>query len=461
MSFKIGLELHGYIDVATKLFCDCPIDHDAQPNTTICPICTGQPGSKPMLPSKDAVHKAIQIGLLLDCTINESLLFQRKHYSWPDLPNGYQKTMSGDFAGPVGVNGKFKGIGIRECHLEEDPARWDPVSGKVDYNRSGYPLIEIVTEPDFTDLEQLRAWLDELVLALSYIKAIHRSAGVKGDVNISIFPKFERVEIKNINSFTAIVEAATFEIARQKQESSAGNAIPPQTRAWNDTTKQTVFMRSKESAADYRFIPEPDLPLIHVPANEVDALRASMPQTPEQKRVTLQKLGLSKDDANVLANDFDLISLYEQVKDVDALFAARWVRREVVRIANWHKVTVGDLGLRPDDLRDLLVLLKSKEITENVGMTIMEKLGDHARGHPGEPFNVRAYVTENALGSVADTSALKEHCSAVIAANPRAVEDYRNGEEKALNFLVGQVMKITRGAAKPDVLVPIFKTLLD
>ena len=186
---KIGLEIHGYINTEEKLFCSCKSEHGlkfSKPNTNICPICTGQPGSKPLLPNKLAINKVIQITLILGCKINDNLIWQRKHYDWPDLPKGYQNTISGPYATPVGIKGNFLGIRIKEAHIEEDPAAWDPKSGEIDYNRSGSPLIEIVTEPDFKDSEQVIEWLKQLIITLSYIKALDKSSGIKAYVNISI-----------------------------------------------------------------------------------------------------------------------------------------------------------------------------------------------------------------------------------------------------------------------------------
>ena len=245
---KIGLEVHGYLNVQNreKLFCRCAIAHEAEPNTHICPVCTAQPGCKPMTANAEAVEKILAIALMLDCTVNKKLLFQRKHYSWPDLPSGYQRTMSGSYATPVGEHGKFLDIGITEVHLEEDPARWDPETGCVDYNRSGFPLVEIVTDPEFTNPEQVRDWLKALVKTLAYIKAIDADAGIKADVNISIGPKFERVEVKNVNSFSSIVAAIQYEFKRQGEEVAAGKPIPMQTRAWSDATGENEVMRSKK-----------------------------------------------------------------------------------------------------------------------------------------------------------------------------------------------------------------------
>ena len=246
-SVKIGLEIHGYLNVESKakLFCDCK-KKDSEPNFSVCPICTGMPGSKPMAPNKEAVIKLIEIAGLFECKVNQRLTFQRKHYDWPDMPTGYQRTISGPHTVPVGEEGSFLGVGIFGVHLEEDPAKWDPETGLVDYNRSGLALVEIVTKPDFSSSDQVRTWLKNLVTALSYIKAIDPDSGLKSDVNVSIGPDFRRVEIKNVNSFRSIIQSIEYEIKRQEKETKEGKTIEGQTRAWEETSGTTVFMRKKE-----------------------------------------------------------------------------------------------------------------------------------------------------------------------------------------------------------------------
>ena len=216
----IGLEIHGYIETEEKLFCTCKNFHDMKkikPNVNVCPICTGQPGSKPMLPNKSAIDKIMQIALMLGCKVNvnpEVIIFQRKHYSWPDMPTGYQKTISGAYSKHVAEYGNFLGIKIREVHLEEDPGAWNPETGKVDYNRAGSPLVEIVTEPDFKSSEEVGEWLRQLVLTLSYIKVLNKDAGIKADVNINIKGISERAEIKNVNSISEIQKVIDSEFER-------------------------------------------------------------------------------------------------------------------------------------------------------------------------------------------------------------------------------------------------------
>ncbi len=454
MNIKVGLEIHGYIASQTKLFCGCAISDSAKPNTNICPVCTGQPGSKPKATNKQALENAIKIGLMLNCTINKRLLFQRKHYSWPDSPNNYQRTMSGSYAVPVGENGEFEGIKITEVHLEEDPAKWDPQTGEIDYNRAGVPLIEIVTEPDFTSSQQVKDWLDKLITTLSYLKAIQKKAGIKSDVNVSIEPKYERVEIKNVNSQSAIKEAIDFEVSRQEKEVQAQNAIPMQTRAWDDAQKETLFMRSKESAQDYMFIPDPDIPFINISQEYIQILKNDLVEPPSVKERRLITLGVSKDDALVLSKQYELIVLFEKfAKDIPIKILITFLRREVVRIANYNKKELDELIFDEKELHTLFTLIKDNKITTNVAQKILESL-------LLESFDVSKYVKENGLVSVSDTSKLEEIAKQVITQNPDAVSDYKSGNEKSINFLVGQVMRQTKGTATPNVVLDVLKSIL-
>lgn len=453
----IGVEVHGYLQVQNreKLFCRCAIAHEAPPNTNICPVCTAQPGCKPMRPNAEAVEKILAIALMLDCTVNKKLLFQRKHYSWPDLPSGYQRTMSGSYATPVGEHGKFLGIDITEVHLEEDPARWDPETGCVDYNRSGFPLVEIVTEPEFTSPEHVRDWLKALVKTLAYIKAIDADAGIKADVNISIAPKFERVEVKNVNSFSSIVAAIQYEFRRQGEEVAAGKPIPMQTRAWSDAVGKTEFMRSKEQAMDYMFIPDPDLPIIPVHDLQLKAIAATLPEKPHEKSARyVAEHKIDKVDADILASDLSLAVLYEKVAaEIDPMLAVRWLRHEVMRAVNDRGVDLDALELDEQHLIELLQMVEEKQITDTVAKKMLKELLE-------KPFSPKEYVKQHGLGRVEDKGQLESWCKAAIAENVKAVADYRKGEEKALDFLMGKVMRASRGAASADETKAMLRKLL-
>ncbi len=335
---KIGLEIHGYINTKEKLFCSCKAEHGskhAKPNTNICPICTGQPGSKPMLPNKEAVDKAIQIALILGCKLNEKLTWQRKHYNWPDMPKGFQNTMSGPYATENGTKGKFLGIGITECHLEEDPAAWNPETGEVDYNRSGSPLIEIVTDPDFKDAEQVVEWMKQLLATLSYIKAIDKNAGIKADVNVSI-PGGTRIEMKNINSLTNIQKAIESEIKRQQKSKPKSQ----ETRRYDPEKDITQLMRTKEQAADYRFISDPDLPTINIQKKRIKDLESKLPETPQEKlNKLIKKYKIDKKPAEILTKQLAVAELFENViEKSNPKLAVRWVTEELLSVLNYNKI---------------------------------------------------------------------------------------------------------------------------
>jgi len=311
---KIGLEIHGYLNTKEKLFCSCQrTSKPEKPNTNICPICTSQPGSKPLLPNNQALKKIIQIALMLNSKPNvlpKKLIWQRKHYSWPDLPKGYQNTLSGTYAIPVAENGKFLNIRIREMHLEEDPAAWDPVTGQIDYNRSGSPLIEIVTEPDFTSADQVADWLKKLILTLSYIKALDKKSGIKADVNVNIAGTSERTEIKNVNSISEIIKVIHFEEQRHKKEKPQ----KMETRRWNSQKNKTESMRAKETHADYRFISDPDLPVIKITKQQVEKIKKSLPESPQQKLEKLiKKHKIDKKNATILTKNLELVELTEEL----------------------------------------------------------------------------------------------------------------------------------------------------
>lgn len=450
---KIGLEIHAYIDVENneKLFCDCEANINSKPNTNICPICTGQPGSKPMLPNKEALYKVIKTALMLDCNINNELLWQRKHYDWPDLPKGYQMTMSGSYSVPVGENGEFMDIGIKQCHIEEDPARWDPITGCIDYNRSGFSLIEIVTEPDFKDKEEVEEWLKKLMTILDYVGSFDKEMGVKCDVNISTSPGFERVEIKNVNSFSSIVDAINYEISRQKNQDET---IEQHTRQWSEEDQKTNFMRSKENAIDYMFIPDPDIPEVKITDDKIQELKEELPEKPDKKFDKLIQKGVEETTAEVIASDIELTHLFEELSEkVGSETAANWIRKELMRLMNKLDKKWSEISIEEENILELVELVDEGKITEDVSRDILNKLSE-------ENFSPKKYVKENDLESISEKSELESICEKVVEENTEAVEDYKEGEEDALNYLVGQVMKETQGQAQPQELKEIFKELI-
>lgn len=456
----IGLEIHGYLFVENnrKLFCNCSLSNEeTEPNTNICPICTGQPGAKPMLPNKQAVEKVLAIALMLDCEINKKLVFQRKHYDWPDLPKGFQITMSGSYALPVGFNGRFLGVGIQQIHLEEDPARWNPNTGEVDYNRSGYPLVEIVTNPDLKTPEQVGDWLRKLWTTLSYIRAIDRKAGIKCDVNVNI-ESHPRVEVKNINSFSSIVDVVKYELERQKNVlkdalKEGKKNLTQETRAW--TGDKTVFMRSKEKAEDYRFIPEPDLPVINVSEEWIRSIASKLPEKPEKKLKKLLNNGVGRVDAEIISSDIILATMWEFLthKGLNPVTSANWIRHKVLRVLN-------DKGLYPENfagsneqLFKLISLAENGVVNDRTALMLLSNLVD-------KDFDVEAFVKKHGLTAIKNEHTISKLCEAVINKESKAVNDYLSGVEKAMHYLKGKVMALSKGKADPNVVEKKLRELL-
>jgi len=451
MSLKIGLEVHGYLLTKEKLFCDCKAEHGLKkvsPNMNICPICTGMPGAKPMLPNEEAVKKILQIGLMLNCKINKQFVWQRKHYNWPDMPKGYQTTISGSHSIPVGENGEFLGIKIREVHLEEDPAKWDPEDGCIDYNRSGMPLVEIVTEPDFKSSEQVSLWLKQLVLTLSYIRALDKDAGIKSDVNVSLYG--DRIEIKNVNSISSIIEAIEYEAKRQEKE----KPMKKETRAWVDAKKETVKMREKEEAADYRFIPEPDLPIIKLSEKEISEIKSKLPESPAQKLDKLIKKFKIKDkEAEILTSNLEIVEFFEKVAEkISADFALPWVTIELLRVLNYNKKSLEEVDIKPEHFVELLELVKDKKITELKAKQILNSF---------IPSSFSPKQQAKSSERITDKKELREIIDKVLSKNKKAMEDYKAGKQESLNFLMGEVMKESEKRADYKTALEILKEKLE
>ena len=369
----IGLEVHVYIKTREKLFCRCMASREkgVLPNTFVCATCTGQPGAKPMLPNEEAIKQAIRIGLMFGCKINSEMKWQRKHYDWPDLPKGYQNTISGAYAVPVGENGKFYGIRIRSIHLEEDPAAWEPDTGCVDYNRSGLPLVEIITEPDFETAEEVENWINGLLHNMAYLKSVDSNAGIKVDVNINIPKKTERVEIKNLNSVDSIMRAIDYEFTRQAVEGSER-----ETRRFDAEKGKTFRMRGKEEQEDYRFISDPDLQEIVIDSEIVNELRRTLPESPEKKlEKVIKKFKIGKSDAEVLTKHIDIAEFFEKVVEqgVDAKFALPWVTVELFRFLNYNKATLNDVNIRTEHFAELLKSVRSGKISVLKGKQILNQ----------------------------------------------------------------------------------------
>ena len=452
---KIGLEIHGYLNTKEKLFCKCSPEFvkGEKPNTRICPICTGQPGCKPMQPNKEAMKNLIQIALVLKCKINsdKKLIWQRKHYNWADLPKGYQNTISGAYSIPCAENGKFNGIGIRECHLEEDPAKWDPETGKIDYNRSGLPLVEIVTEPDFHSSEQVEEWLKNILVSLSYIKSL-KPEGIKVDTNVSTYG--ERVEIKNINSIENIRKAIEYEIKRQTENYEQGIDQKRETLSFDENKGKTIKMRDKESAEDYRFIPDPDLPTINLSEKEIKQIEKDLPETPTEKlNKLLNKYKIDEYNAEILSKNLDLVDFFENLAEhVDAKKYISWITIELLRILNYNKKKLGDpdIDIKPEHLAELILAVDKKEIIELKAKQIIN-------GFIPKSYSIKSIKKDIQKFGEKET---EEICKKVIKANEKSVTDYKSGKKEALNYLLGEIMKLSQRRADFNTAKRILEKLI-
>ena len=363
----------------------------------------------------------------------------RKHYDYPDLPSGYQRTSI-----PIGYEGDLNGVRIREVHLEEDPGQYKPDMGTVDFNRSGIPLIEIVTEPDMKSPEEARKFLRELIRVLEYSGSARGEGTMRADVNISL-EGGKRAEIKNINSIKGAYKALKFEMVRQKNLIKRGIEIKQETRAFLESQMITVPMRLKEEAEDYRYIPDPDLPPMLADIQKVESIREKMPEPAHIKTERFVKdYGIKKAHARVLTSEMELADSFEKVaKEIDPGFAALWMRDELKRVLYYNKLTYKDSGINADQIIDLLKMLHDQKITTKAGQRIIEKMPHNSK----MPSQIAEEL--GLIGLVEDDAVLRAVHQA-IEENPEAVSDYYEGKKKAMNFLIGQVMRLTRGKADPS-----------
>jgi aspartyl-tRNA(Asn)/glutamyl-tRNA(Gln) amidotransferase subunit B len=464
VKMKCGLEIHVQVDTKSKLFCRCPTNYkDVPPNTNVCPVCMGLPGAKPMPPNKKAVDVAIMVAKMLGCeiVIDKDIYFQRKHYDYPDLPSGYQRTSV-----PIGVNGNFMGVGITEVHLEEDPGQYKPDLGLVDYNRSGTPLIEIVTEPDIKSPEDAREFLKQLMRLFRYIGCLRGEGSMRADVNISINYKGvqgNRVEVKNVNSIRGVYKVLRYELIRQKNIIRRGGTVKRETRAFLESQMITKAMREKETAEDYRYIPDPDIQPIVIDEKWVKEVEEVMPETPlEKEKRFVREYGIREDDAKVLVSDLELADAFEKVvaglgKEKENInLAVTWIRNELKRVLQYNKIDFFESNIKVEHLIELIKLIKDKVISQKIGKKVIELLVEN-RGEKSP----KQIIDELGLTVISDEDVLERACDEAIKNNPKAVEDYLSGNKPALNFLMGQVMKLTRGRADPKKVVEILKKKLD
>jgi aspartyl-tRNA(Asn)/glutamyl-tRNA(Gln) amidotransferase subunit B len=436
VNVMIGLEIHVQLKTKSKLFCDCPTTYrTAEPNTNVCPTCTAQPGSKPYSLNKKALENLLKIAAALNCRIADESMVQRKHYFYPDLPSGYQRTSK-----PIGIDGKLGDVRIREAHIEEDPGRYELREGTVDYNRAGVPLVEIVTEPDMKSPEEARKFLDELAAILNYLDAGRDEPGsTRVDANVSI-EGGTRVEVKNINSFKGVYTSLMYEIVRQQNILRRGQKVEMETRHFDEATGTTSPMRKKETEADYRYIPDPDVPPLRISAKLIQQTKKEMPELPRAKAKRFSDdYRIRGEDAWILVSEIGIANLFEKMsKEFDPQQVALWIRGPLKKQLNYRDLCLKDAGIKEEWLSSTLSMFLRGEVTDKGMEQILIAMIDKKK-------DPRVLKKELGLEKMEDLKEIGNIVDSVIAANQKAIADYKAGEEKALNFIVGQVVRMTKG----------------
>lgn len=462
----IGLEVHVELSTASKMFCPCAVRFGDPPNTHVCPVCLGLPGALPC-PNREAIERTVRLGLMLGCTIGETIRFERKNYYYPDLPKSYQISQ---LDAPVATDGRLvlpdgSEVRIVRVHLEEDAGKLEHEDGRafVDYNRSGVPLVEIVSAPDLRSPAQARLYWEALGQLVAYagISDVRMEEGsMRADANISrhvpASPLGPRTEIKNMNSFRALERALAYEEQRQTRLIAAGQRVRQETRGWNEELGETVEQRSKEESQDYRYFPEPDLGPVHLEPAWVQGLRADLPVLPTRRRVELVAMGIEPDLAELLTERRSVADFHQAAvaAGAPALVAAQWITGEVQRHVRAGAPPLGQGPFSPAMLAELLALLRAGRITAAAAKEILP-LVMAGEGTPA------AIVAAKNLSPIEDAGAVRTSCERAIAAHPGPVADYRGGKTRAIQFLVGQVMRETRGRARPQEIEVILHQLLD
>ena len=470
----IGLEVHVELATKTKIFCSCSTEFGGAPNTHTCPVCTGMPGSLPVL-NKQVVEYAIAVGLATNCSITQYCKFDRKNYFYPDNPQNYQISQ---LYLPICRNGGVEietkdgektVVGIHEIHMEEDAGKlihdeWEDAS-LVDFNRSGVPLIEIVSEPDMRSADEVIAYLEKLRMIIQYLGASDcklQEGSMRADVNLSIREVGAeafgtRTEMKNLNSFRAIARAIEGERERQIDLLESGKTIIQETRRWDDNKETSYAMRSKEDAQDYRYFPEPDLVPIIISDEWIEKIRSRQPE------LRTEKLERYKTEYDIPQYDAEILTSHKKLADIfEATVAlgkkpkevSNWLMVETMRLLKEHDLEPSDLTFAPENLAKLIDLIEKGTINRTTAKEVFEKVF-------AENVDPEVYVEENGLKIEADDGALKGIIESIVAANPQSVADYKAGKKKAIGFLVGQTMKAMKGKADPGTVNKMLTEILD
>ena len=468
----IGLEVHVELATKTKIFCGCSTAFGGAPNTHTCPVCTGMPGSLPVL-NKQVLEYAVAVGLATNCDITRYCKFDRKNYFYPDNPQNYQISQ---LYLPICRNGKVeietekgrKYVGIHEIHMEEDAGKlvhdeWNDCS-LVDYNRSGVPLIEIVSEPDMRSAEEVIAYLEKLRMTIQYLGASDcklQEGSMRADVNLSIreagAAEFgTRTEMKNLNSFKAIARAIEGERERQIDLLESGEKVIQETRRWDDNKGESYAMRSKEDAQDYRYFPDPDLVPIEVDEAFLDRIRERQPEFREEKMARYkEEFDIPEYDIDIITGSKRMADLFEATVALGAQpkKVSNWLMVETLRLLKENDMEPEDIRFSPEHLAALIAMADKKEINSSVAKEVFEEIFKN-------DVDPAKYVEEKGLKTVNDEGALRKTVEEVIANNPQSVQDYKSGKEKAIGFLVGQTMKAMKGKADPGMINKMLKELL-
>ena len=460
----IGLEVHCQLKTNTKVWCSCDADYDnKEPNTAVCPICTGQPGALPKLNEK-VLDYAIKAALALGCEINRESYFDRKNYFYPDSPKNYQITQ---FFKPYAENGVLKittnsgkeaSVGIERIQIEEDTAKSIHTASEtlLNYNRASVPLIEIISKPEIKNAEEAYAYLNTLKDRLKYTKVSDVSmelGSLRCDANVSVRKKGEtklgtRTETKNLNSFKAVVKAIEYETNRQIEVLENGGRVVQETRLWDEENAVTKPMRSKEEAMDYRYFPEPDLPAIIITESRLSNVKDEMPEFADEKaKRFINEYKLNEMEAATLSSEQELAEYYEEVVKVsdDARLAANWVLTEILRVLKEKNISIEEFSIEPKNIGKLIKLIKANTISSKIAKDVFEIL-------LSENKDPEIIVKEKGLVQITDNSEIEKIVEQVLAENPQSVEDYKAGKSNALKYLVGQSMRLSKGKANPQMI---------
>jgi aspartyl-tRNA(Asn)/glutamyl-tRNA(Gln) amidotransferase subunit B len=480
----IGIETHAQLLTKSKMFCRCatlsslqqedPSQAAVAPNSLVCPVCLGMPGALPVI-NRKAVEQVIMAGLALNCQIPEISRFDRKNYNYPDLVKGYQISqlhlpLCRDGWVDIEVDGNAKRIGIHDVHLEEDTGKLMHVRGYslIDYNRSGIPLMEIVTEPDLTSVVQAREYVLKLRRIMRYLGVSSgnmEEGAMRFEANISLHPvgtamKGKRVEVKNLNSFKALLRSLEYEIGRQSEVLHRGGTVARETRGWNETDGVTFSQRRKEMADDYRYFPEPDLPPLVITRDWVEQIRAGMPESPDARyRRIMDEYQLPSYDARLLTDERAVADYFEEAaaegcsKNLSPKTIGNWITGELFRLLHARNADISASPVSPQRLVELIALVETGVVTGSAGKRVLEMMFDSGR-------TARDIVNQEGLAQISDAEQLRPVIEQVIGAHTDVVSQYRAGKETVLRFLVGQVMKATRGKANPELATSLLQERL-